>query len=98
VADGYAILPGLPELGPVARDRRVEVECALLREPERADRGDGLPHREEVDDRVLLPGPRPGGVPVAGPQVDDRFLAHVDGERDAHLAAGIDAVGEGPAQ
>jgi hypothetical protein len=35
---------------------------------------------------------------VAGPQVDDRLLADVDGERGAHFTTGIDAVGEGPAQ
>ena len=42
------------ELGPVARDRRVDVELAAIDQHVRAQRGDRLGGREDVDDRVLL--------------------------------------------
>jgi hypothetical protein len=35
---------------------------------------------------------------VARPQVDDRLLTYMDGERSAHLSAGIHDLGERPTQ
>ncbi len=84
----------LGELGPVARDRCVEVEQAGLDEPEGADGGDRFPDGVEVDDRVAVPGSRPRGVGVPRPQIDNRALFDVDGEGGAHLGAGSEDLGE----
>ncbi len=87
-------LATLGELGPVASDRRVEIEQARLDEAERADGADRLPDRVEVDDRVAFPGSRPRRIGVAAPQVDDRTAVDVDGQRRAHLETGGEDLGE----
>ncbi len=56
VTNRYLLFAGLRELGPVLGDRRVDIEKALVGETVRADRGDAFGCREDVDDRVPLPG------------------------------------------
>ena len=73
------------ELGPVLRDRRVDVERAFLRELVGAHRGRALRRGEDERERVLVP--RSSGVEVGGaaPQVDDLLAAVVRAERRADL-------------
>ena len=97
-AHGKLPLAGLGKLGPVAEDRRIEIERASFDEAERADGGDGFPDGVEIDDRVGVPRPRSRGVRVAGPQVGDCALVHADGERRADLGACREDLGECPAE
>src|SRR5271170_642155 len=67
-----ALLAGLRELGPVARDRRVQVDTPLVGESVKAGRRDPLGGGIDVDDSVALPRPRALPVGIAAPQIDDR--------------------------
>jgi hypothetical protein len=89
-------LAGLGELGPVPRDRRVQIEPAVLDETERAHGRDGLPDGVEVDDRVTLPGARPGGVGVAAPHVHHGLPVEMDSQGRADLRAVGEDLGERP--
>ena len=80
VAHEHAVFAARRELGPVLRDRRVEVEHAPVGEHQHAERRHGLRARVDVDDRVLDPRIAVG-VRDAAPQVDDRLA--VDRQRDA---------------
>ena len=89
----HAVLAALRELGPVLRDRRVEVEQAAVGEHQHAERCHRLRARVHVDDRVLDPRVT-GRVPGAAPQVDDGFT--VDRQRDAraHFESGVEVAFE----
>jgi hypothetical protein len=79
------LLPALGELRPVACDRRRQIERTSVDEPERANCHDRLADGVEVDQRAGLPGTRPRGVGVAGPEIDHALLADMDRERRSHL-------------
>ena len=78
-------LPACRELGPVLRNRGVDVESVRLGQLVRADRGGALRGGEDADDRVLLPPPLRGHVGEATPEVHDLLTAVVGAERCAHL-------------
>ncbi len=78
--NGDRSLSRLGELGPVARDRRVEIDAALLDQLVQTERGHALRGREDVDDRVALPGAASHEVRMPRPEIDDR--TSVDRERD----------------
>ena len=97
VAHRQARLARLGELGPVAGDRRVQIEQPGVDQAEGADRADRLADRVEIDDRVALPAPRPRRIGVAAPEIDDGPAVDVDRERRAHLEARHERLGKGVA-
>jgi hypothetical protein len=87
VAHGQLRLARLCELGPVARDRRVEVDRALVDEPVQRQRGESLRRRVDVHERVALERLRALLVAVAGPQVDDELAFERRSDRGSELVA-----------
>jgi len=88
-------LPCGRELGPVLRDRRIEVEQPLIDEAMRADRGETLGRREDGDEGVTLPRLGARAVHRAGPEIDDGPPIERDGERGAELGGRGERRGEG---
>ena len=83
------------ELRPVLGDRREWHRPGRGRSSINArQRGERLGAREDVDDGVLAPRHRLGGIRVAAPHVDDEFAVDVDGYRGADFLAVGDLVGE----
>src|SRR5262245_9929673 len=87
-------LAGLRELGPVVRDRRLEVEQARVDQTQRAHGANRLADRIQVDDRVAPPRPGPRAVGEAAPEVDDGRTVDVDRERRADFDPRGERVGE----
>ena len=94
VAHERPFLPGLAVLGPVAHDRRIELEHAPLGEQQRAGRGERLRDGVRVHDRVLLPRHACERIGVSRPEVDREPAVEPDGHRGAELAALLEAGGE----
>src|SRR5713101_6569124 len=67
VSDWKPFLARLRELGPVARDRRVEVDFPALDQPMNAGRCYALGRRVDVHDRVAFPWARACLVGVTAP-------------------------------
>jgi hypothetical protein len=80
------VLALLRELGPVGGDGFVHVDQTAVGESMRGGRGHPLGGRVRADDRVALPGARPGGVGPASPEVDDLAPVDVRAHRRAELA------------
>nr|WP_252973968.1 hypothetical protein [Janibacter melonis] len=93
-----ALLAVRGELGPVRRDRRVEVDETALDEQEDGERRDLLRRRPHVDDRVPLPRPGAGDIGVPAPDIDEGLAIEVDADRGAELLARGDHGLEGVAQ
>ena len=87
VADERRLLARLRVLGPVAGDRRVELEQAALGEQPGARGGERLRDRVDVRDRVPPPRRAGDGVGETGPEVDREPAVEPDGDRGAELAA-----------
>ena len=79
-----------PELRPVTRDGRVEIELASLREPIGDDRGDPLGGGEHHDDGIALPGAPARHVGDPSPQVDDRPAIPIEAHRSADVTVVIE--------
>ncbi len=84
-ANGDVALAVRGELGPVAGDRRVEVELAALHQPVDAHGRDALGGGEHERDGVALPGARLVAVGEPAPEVDHRLALEVDAARRPHL-------------
>ena len=77
----------LAELGPVARDRGVELEEPSVQEQKQANGHETLRPREDDLERVLLPAPARVTVGGPTPEVDDELAVTHDREGSAELAA-----------
>ena len=88
VPDQHSLLACRCELRPVPGHRGVRVQQPAVHQDQRAQRGHRLGHREDVDDRVALPGSGVVCVRVAAPDVDHRLA------RDEHCRrpAGVTRV------
>jgi hypothetical protein len=82
------------ELGPVAGDRRVEIEEPTLDEPEDARRRDALRRRKDERERVLHPRPPGGAIGEPAPEIHDEPPAMVDRACRAHVAVAGEVLGE----
>jgi hypothetical protein len=87
-------LPGLGELGPVARDGGIEIEATLLDEAVGADRRQALGRRVGVDEGVALPFAGAGGVGEAAPEIDDELALERERDRRADLLLRFEALRE----
>src|SRR5205823_4525195 len=86
-ADSHLLLAGLAELGPVARDRGVEVELPPRDQDVGAQGNRPLGAGPEQADGVALPRPARAALGDAAPQVRDRLALDDDADRGADLAA-----------
>jgi hypothetical protein len=91
---GDPLLARRRELGPVARDGRLDVEGAARGEPVRAQCGGALRARVHHHERVFAPGPLARGVGEATPQVDDALPVDDRAQRGAELAVRGEVVRE----
>ncbi len=82
---GDLLLAVARELGPVAGDRGVQVEPALLGEQVGTDAHRALGAGEHRDEGVLRPGPAGALVGGAAPQLDHLAAAGVDGDGGAQF-------------
>ncbi len=84
----------LRKLGPVARNRSVKIELALIDQPMRADRGQPLGARVNVNQRVARPWPRARLIRVTAPQIDERRTVEGYGNRRADFASALEVLRE----
>ena len=94
VAHRDPFLAGLRELGPVARDRKVDVELAALGEQVHARRGRAFRAREDELQRVGAVEGAGVAVGDAAPHVDDLGAVDVERVARAHLAVLLEVAGE----
>jgi hypothetical protein len=85
--DGDGLLAGLPELGPVAGHRRIQIELTALDELMYACAGEAFGAGQHGGQRVHLPRPGTGGVGRTGPQVNDKLAIHPGCDRCTDLVA-----------
>ena len=97
VADGGATLALGPELGPHRGQRVVEAHQTGVDQLQEEEGDEGLAHRVDVDQGVLLPGPGPGGVGPPADQVDHQLAVDEHGDAGTDLAPLGEVGGEGVA-
>lgn len=75
-------------------NRRLQVEQPAVDQAMRTDRRQALGRRRDVDDRIARPRPRPRGVDMSRPQIDDRLA--IDGDRHGRtdLAVPCEVLGK----
>jgi hypothetical protein len=73
----------------------VDVELAPVGEQEGGEGGHGLGRRVDVDQGVGLPGPGPGRIGEAAPDVDHERPVHRGGQGGADIEAVLQVAGEG---
>ena len=95
--DGDVVLAGLAELRPVFGHRCVQVDLAAVGQQMHAGARQSLGTGEDARQGVFLPGPLPGGVGPAAPQIDDQVAFHPHRYRGTDLAAFDEVLLEGVA-
>src|SRR5208337_2007274 len=88
------VLARLGELGPVLRHGRVDVEQALVGEAMRADRGDALGGRVDVDERVARPRLGLRLISMSRPDIHDASTVEHNCRGGADLVSLLKILGE----
>jgi hypothetical protein len=94
---GHVLLTGRGKLRPVMRDLLFKLQRALVRQPQRGERRHRLGGGIDVDDRVLLPGPRLFGIGPAAPQIDHWLAINRGGETGPEIITAREGRGKGAA-
>ena len=87
-------LPVLRELGPVVRDRLVDVDQALLDHFVEANAGHTLRDAHHADGRMLVPFLRAVGIRPAAPHIDHGFAVEHGRSRGAQLFLDLEILDE----